>query len=178
MIKSARGFTLIEMAIVLIIITILIGGLAVPLSAQIQARRIAETRQILQDAREAVLGYAMTHPAVTVGNRYLPCPDQDGNGTEDRILNNPANGCAITRGWLPWVTLGTASQDAWGNRLQYTLDTDFAHGTDGFSSITVLANPLQICSSHTCVNPDVAANVVFALISRGPNGWGARSKSG
>ncbi len=30
MIKTSRGFTLIEMAIVLIIITILIGGLAVP----------------------------------------------------------------------------------------------------------------------------------------------------
>ena len=41
MIKTSRGFTLIEMAIVLIIITIMIGGLAVPLSAQIQARRIA-----------------------------------------------------------------------------------------------------------------------------------------
>ena len=38
-----RGFTLIEMAIVLVIVTILIGGLAMPLSAQIQARRIAET---------------------------------------------------------------------------------------------------------------------------------------
>ena len=42
-----RGFTLIEMAIVLVIITILIGGLAMPLAAQIQARRIAETKKIL-----------------------------------------------------------------------------------------------------------------------------------
>ncbi len=42
--KIQRGFTLIEMAIVLVIVTILIGGLAMPLSAQIQARRIAETR--------------------------------------------------------------------------------------------------------------------------------------
>ena len=39
--KHIRGFTLIELAIVLVIMTILIGGLAVPLSAQIQARRIA-----------------------------------------------------------------------------------------------------------------------------------------
>ena len=43
--KRTRGFTLIELAIVLVIITILIGGLAMPLSAQIQARRIAETKQ-------------------------------------------------------------------------------------------------------------------------------------
>jgi len=52
--KPARGFTLIELAIVLVIVTILIGGLAVPLSAQIQARRIAETKKTLEEAREAI----------------------------------------------------------------------------------------------------------------------------
>ncbi|HWR78357.1 MAG TPA: prepilin-type N-terminal cleavage/methylation domain-containing protein [Thiobacillus sp.] len=59
--NQPRGFTLIELAIVLVIITILIGGLAVPLSAQIQARRIAETNRTLEEAREAIIGYAMSH---------------------------------------------------------------------------------------------------------------------
>ena len=59
--KLARGFTLIELAIVLVIITILIGGLAMPLSAQIQARRAAETNRTLEEAREAIIGYAMSH---------------------------------------------------------------------------------------------------------------------
>jgi prepilin-type N-terminal cleavage/methylation domain-containing protein len=58
---TARGFTLIEMAIVLVIITILIGGLAMPLSAQIQARRIAETRADMQAIHDALIGYAMSH---------------------------------------------------------------------------------------------------------------------
>lgn len=43
--KRIRGFSLIELAIVLVIVTLLIGGLAVPLTAQIQARRIAETKK-------------------------------------------------------------------------------------------------------------------------------------
>ena len=59
--KQSRGFTLIEMAIVLVIITILIGGLAMPLSAQIQARRIAETRQDMEAIHDALIGYAMSH---------------------------------------------------------------------------------------------------------------------
>jgi prepilin-type N-terminal cleavage/methylation domain-containing protein len=59
--KRTHGFTLIELAIVLVIMTILIGGLAMPLSAQIQARRIAETRQTMQEARETIIGYAMSH---------------------------------------------------------------------------------------------------------------------
>lgn len=58
---TQRGFTLIEMAVVLIIVTILIGGLAMPLSAQIQARRIAETKKTLEEAREALIGYAMNN---------------------------------------------------------------------------------------------------------------------
>lgn len=57
-----RGFTLIELAIVLVIITVLIGGLAMPLSAQIQARRIAETRKDMEAIQDALIGYAMSHP--------------------------------------------------------------------------------------------------------------------
>jgi prepilin-type N-terminal cleavage/methylation domain-containing protein len=59
--NQARGFTLIELAIVLVIVTILIGGLAMPLSAQIQARRIAETRTEMSATRDALLGFAMGH---------------------------------------------------------------------------------------------------------------------
>jgi prepilin-type N-terminal cleavage/methylation domain-containing protein len=62
---TQRGFTLIEMAIVLIIVTILIGGLAVPLSAQIQARRVAETRTDMQAIHDALIGYAMSHYVTT-----------------------------------------------------------------------------------------------------------------
>ena len=233
MIKTARGFTLIEMAIVLVIITILIGGLAVPLSAQIQARRIAETRKTLNEAREAVMGYAMRtsiastcnctylpnetlYPSapttcavpqcpttsatstltLPVTRHYLPCPDSTGDGLEDRNLLPPYQ-CAQPAGWLPWVDLGTASQDAWGNRLIYAVNQEdagdpatkpsFADKTTGFSSSTPLANPLQICNTHTCPipynatttpNPYVASNVVFVVASLGANGWGALNVNG
>ena len=59
--KNQQGFTLIELAIVLVIVTILIGGLAIPLSAQIEARRIAETNKTLEEAKEAIIGYAMSN---------------------------------------------------------------------------------------------------------------------
>jgi len=173
---SSRGFTLIEMAIVLVIITILIGGLAMPLSAQIQARRIAETRQTLQEARAAILGFAMTHPADTVGKRYLPCPDITGDGREDRV----GKGCAGPSGLLPWVDLGIAPQDAWGNRLHYAVISQFADASTGFSASTTLPDPIVICTTHTCnkLSPDVAGNVVFVLVSHGPNGWGANNING
>jgi prepilin-type N-terminal cleavage/methylation domain-containing protein len=176
--KQARGFTLIELAIVLVIMTILIGGLAVPLSAQIQARRIAETRQILQEAREAVLGYAMTHHADnTTTNHHLPCPDINGDGREDRN-SPPQRSCQGASGSLPWVDLGTAPQDAWGNRLRYEADPSFSNATTGFSGNGPLLATLQICTSHSCPTPLVAADVVLVLVSHGPNGWGAHNVNG
>ena len=83
----SRGFTLIEMAIVLVIITILIGGLAMPLSAQIQARRIAETKKTLEETREAILGYAMTHSCSCAYNAVGPA------GT---LYSSPQTTCAST----------------------------------------------------------------------------------
>jgi len=176
----SHGFTLIEMAIVLVIITILIGGLAMHLSAQIQARRIAETRQTLQEAREALLGYAMTHHVVAGTNHYLPCPDTDNppDGKENRI----GTGCSGQSGLLPWVDLGIAPQDAWGNRLHYGVVTQFADAGSGFSASTTLRppDPIVICTTHTCnrLSPDVANDVVFVLVSHGPNGWGASNING
>lgn len=173
-----RGFTLIEMAIVLVIVTILIGGLAMPLSAQIQARRIAETNRTLEEAREALLGYAMTHPANSPAtNRYLPCPDTDGDGRENRVSDTT---CTAYHGLLPWVDLGVAPQDAWGNRLRYAVVNRFIWKTSGFSASAPLLpptgfDPLLICTTHNCTTADVAADVVFVLVSHGPNGWGAQN---
>jgi prepilin-type N-terminal cleavage/methylation domain-containing protein len=188
---NSRGFTLIEMAIVLVIITILISGLAVPLSAQIQARRIAETNKTLEEARNALMGYAMVTGVAAAGpnpTAYLPCPDTLGDGTEKRNATtgvctnkdgttNSVNG--VSYGWFPWATLGTAPQDAWGNRLRYVVISQFANSaTGGGFHLKSISPPnslpdIQICSSST--SSSCFHSVAFALISHGPNGWGAQN---
>jgi prepilin-type N-terminal cleavage/methylation domain-containing protein len=171
--KQQRAFTLIELAIVLVIVTILVGGLAVPLSAQIQARRVAETRKTLEDAREAILGFAMINDGTPSTNRRLPCPDIDGDGTES--LNGTV--CAQASGFLPWVDLGVANQDAWGNRLRYEVDQDLADPDKGFAASVTSGFPLKVCQTHAC-DTSVAGNLAFVLVSHGPNGWGGRNISG
>ena len=96
------------------------------------------------------------------------------NGVEDRLGATPAV-CASFTGNLPWVTLATAAQDAWGNRLRYTVTPVYANSDTGFSN----ADPgdKQICNTSAggCAVGTVARDVPLVLVSYGPNGWGARS---
>lgn len=177
--NPARGFTLIELAIVLVIMTILIGGLAVPLSTQIQARRVAETQKTLEEARDAIVGHAMTHKTMA-GRPYLPCPDTNGDGHENR--EEPGGECEASQGFFPWVDLGSAPNDAWGNRLRYVVESALADREQGFSTDTLLPAPptrgwKQVASVGGCAAVDVAAGIPFVLISHGANGWGALNVS-
>ena len=63
----ANGFTLIEMAVVVAVIALLLGGIIVPLAAQVEERRISEMQRLLDETREALAGFAVT-------NGRLPCP--------------------------------------------------------------------------------------------------------
>ncbi len=135
---------------------------------------------------------------LSFARHYLPCPDlsntdpepnldNDGvggftdlnNGAEDRLLTGPnAGDCAASSGNLPWVTLGTASQDAWGNRIHYSLTSPYGKLSTGFSGSST--GNLQICATSTggCIIGTVATNVPAVLVSYGPNGWGARNVNG
>jgi prepilin-type N-terminal cleavage/methylation domain-containing protein len=167
--KRTRGFTLIELAIVLVIMTILIGGLAMPLSAQIQARRIAETRADMRTIQDSLIGFAMRQP---VGQPHLPCPD-GGDGYEGP--RDPANHmCLRIRGGLPWRTLGLDEADLWGSRYTYAVSKPFTIDT-GFKSVD--DGDLDVHKSSAC-SGDGMTDVAVVIVSHGPNARGAQNMSG
>ncbi len=165
----SRGFTLVELAIVLIILALLSGGLMMTLSSQVDQRSYRETQQQLQDIRDALLGYAASHPALD-GKPYLPCPDTDGDGIENRT----GNLCASAGGQFPWVTVGFGNQDAWSNRFRYHVTAAFARNDIGFTLST--AGTLRVCEQAAC-SATLATQLPVIVVSHGRNGLGGTSST-
>jgi prepilin-type N-terminal cleavage/methylation domain-containing protein len=185
--KLRNGFTLIEMALVLMIAGLLLGGLLAPLSAQMEQRRISETEESLEKIKEALMGYA-------VMNGQLPCPANPGLASglgNAGVARPPPCNAANSAGVLPWATLGVSETDAWGNRYTYRVTdyfTDSLGATNG-GGCTPNPAPTQatfaLCSSGTLDvlsaatgGSRIAINTAAIIISHGRNGAGAYTRQG
>ena len=120
--RQKTGFTLAELAIVLLIIGLILSASLIPVSRMFQQSQINATQERLDAAREALLSFA------TINSR-LPCPDRTGDGLEDQRgdVDPAAWGCAnnIYEGFLPWATLGVQQGDYWGIRFRYRVSAEF-----------------------------------------------------
>lgn len=169
--QGQRGFSLVELAIVLVVVGLMIGGLMAPLSAQLEQRRVSETQRALDDTREALVGFALR-------NGYLPCPAVSAqNGLEDR--SGPSCTGGKRQGFIPWATLGLQRTDAWGRMLRYSVTPAFSNSQLLFA----LGTPRDI----TIGTRDASGNLVAAsgigdipavVMSHGRNGFGAFSELG
>lgn len=181
----SRGFTLAELAVVLVIVGLLLGGLMIPLSAQNDIRYVNDTKKTLNDINDALLGYA-------AANGRLPCPaSATSNGFESPLgggnCNIPTANNANT-GFVPAVTLGIGPTDsngfaidAWGNPIHYAVTTantnafttaagikGLVNGAGTLFGMAVAAPDLQVCSGAACTTPltngapNGAAAVIFS----------------
>ncbi len=108
-----QGYSLVELAIVLAVLGLLLSGAVLPIGRQLEDKAYDRTSQRITDAIDAVVGYAASRrsPGMNVlylnlngntgtrdlyehyghriarvpeGRPYLPCPDVNGDGIEDR----------------------------------------------------------------------------------------------
>lgn len=122
----AAGFTLIEIAVVIVVLAFILAMIAGIATAMVGQQRREATRQRLAGVETALALFVSQY-------KRLPCP-ADGriNGTTAGAgmeLRNGSGQCTVagavntqTHGVLPWIALGLAEPDVtdgWGNRLTY-----------------------------------------------------------
>lgn len=165
------GFSLVELAVVLVIVGLMIGGLMTPLMVQMEQRRVNETQKSLDETKEALLGYALH-------NGYLPCPAiSPQNGLEDRVGKRCRGG--RRQGYLPWATLGVAKLDSWNHLFHYSVTPAFSDSGTHFTLTTLRDIGVYTRDSRGQLQPLTMASDIPALVlSHGRNGLGATSAQG
>lgn len=180
--RKQSGFTLIELAIVLVIVGVLIGSFIGTLGARIDTTRRAETAEDLDRIKTALLGYAYSTGA---GSHYLPCPctaNCDTNGGLNPGQENRGGGGACTAvtavGYLPWGTLGLKPGDSWNTLYSYWVDPDFSDSATAFVLADTGSGQVRTRSPNGANTPLVAGNVVAVVYSHGKNTYGGLSVAG
>ena len=150
-----------ELAIVMVVVGILMGGALIPMRALEERRQLREEMRRMEKVRDAIIGYALRHRTqeriikyvhwyapnhapwefrLPAGRPYLPCPDFDGDGFEDRIPRGPGGfmqgmevkpnlnvtahiadfpGARVGETSLRWASGGEARIDASSSNFQY-----------------------------------------------------------
>jgi prepilin-type N-terminal cleavage/methylation domain-containing protein len=169
--RREHGFTLLELSIVLVVVALIGGGMMMSLASQQEAAASAETRQRLNDARDALLGFAATHGR-------LPCPAAPGStGAE-----SPLGGGTCSNPWdgfLPAITLGLSPTDAqgyatdgWGSPIRYALTDHPADKSNCAEHLFAKSSCLKAAWSSSPPAPDL--HVCTTAI--GMSGQGSEAK--
>lgn len=194
--RRSRGFSLIEAAIALCILAALLASVIAPLQSQIETRKYEETQRILDQARDALMGFISTYG-------YLPCPaTTTSNGQEGTGFDHVTGNCpAGFYGFLPAAAIGFNPVDAQGyaidaysdarvdptnatsvaaNRIRYAVWSGTLNGITnpftqgggmrsvGFSAFATNPNLLYVCNSGTGVVPGSNCGTATTLTSNAP----------
>lgn len=133
-VRGPSGFTLVEIAVVIVVLSLLLAMIAGIATAMLGQQRREVTRQRLAGIETAIALFVSQ-------NRRLPCPANgtlvgtDANAGVEQFTAGPPITCSVggvadsqQHGVVPWQALGVSEQDAtdgWGNRLTYRVSTHF-----------------------------------------------------
>ncbi len=166
--KQTRGFTLVEMAIVLVIFGLLLSTFLAPLSAQRDLKDYSDTQKSLEEIKESLIGYALSHG-------YFPCPAiSASNGAEDRSGSTCNGGKRV--GHLPWAELGVPKLDSWNHLYRYSVTLAYANSGTKISLSPLTARDITIQtrdSAGVVQNLTNSNDIPVVIMSTGKNGvWG------
>ena len=182
--KKNKGFSLIELSIVLFVISTIICTMYFPYKNSIKQSKITYTKSNLEVVSNAIKEYAVVH-------KKLPCPSgikfDNNSANYGKELRNP-NSCQesneygilkkndIFVGGVPFKDLGISDKyifDAWNNNIIYVVSEKYINDIYNDNNDTNIS-----VSFYTKHDSNIVDNLAYVLISNGPNQYGAVSKKG
>ncbi len=161
----SSGFTLIEIAIVLLVVAIILGYTLAMLPIQQELKQYRQADKEMDEIIDSLYAFAQV-------NGYLPCPAwfvpnpaitsngfecRDGDGVVancDAVTPNPAvNSCDVWFGFVPGKTLGINGRysatsglllDPWGEAYQYQVTNVNANGAGSLGEDFVIQGDMQV----------------------------------
>ena len=187
MVSHHRGFTLVAVAILLVIVGLIAaGGLGV-INPLIDGGRASTTKKRMDMVENAIQSYVEQYGC-------LPCPANGTTASTNAAAGSSAanagtytTGCATavcdvsTSAVVPWRTLGLAEEiaiDGWGNRMRYdvanagtpcaTAELWGATGMMRCTTSTYPAGGISVDDFDTAASTDIS-NAAYVLFSSGPD---------
>jgi len=194
--QKNQGFTLIEVAIVMLIGGLLTAALAAALTVYIQKTRLDVSKKRLEAIQEAVQTFVSQNGSYPCPARFLS-PMDDANfgvavpncagaapgGTDDTVRTagraTPAPARNVRIGSVPVRTLNLPDDfmaDAWGNRFTYAV-TEALTDNDTFDADEGGIFVIDSAGNNVIVHP-AAGSGHYAIVSHGRNRSGAIPLSG
>lgn len=172
--QHAHGYSLVGMALVIAIVGVLgIGSVSLYSEQKVHVNWM-DSGAKLKVNKASLLKFAKL-------NKYLPCPDTDDDGLENRT----AGACTAANGALPYLDLGLSRadvQDSWGFMVGYAVNQNAVSATDIVNcptqsacffnnitppafNLTTLPLPGQAGSGNLTVNKEMPAGLVAAAVN-------------
>lgn len=121
--SSQLGFSLIELALSMLILALVLGALLRPIASQIEQHKYQQTEKDLEEIRQALYGFAMA-------NGRLPRPAVSELDGREAAQCGDVPACS---GFVPYATLGVARADAYGKLYMYSVTRRFTESTPRLS---------------------------------------------
>lgn len=146
------GFSLIEIALVLVIVGFALSGILAALGPQLENKKVSDTQERMKQVSDAVMAYAMVH-------RRLPCPATTSSNGDEVVVGLLGQCANPNNGFVPARTLGLGergpnglTQDAWSFNLRYAVSQVPYNGATNYDALGCGPGAANTCYPLTQTN--------------------------
>ncbi|GAB0057018.1 hypothetical protein SIID45300_01338 [Candidatus Magnetaquicoccaceae bacterium FCR-1] len=159
------GFSLVELAVVLAIVSLLIGGGLTALTPLRDAQQKQKAQLALEKIHDALIGHVIRHGRLPCPDAPAAAPENVGVREEGLGLEESPGHCRHRHGLLPWRALGVPPRDPWGQPFRY-------HLSPAWHAPITCQTPgdLTVRLDHDA-GPILADDLPVVVVAAGKEGW-------